>query len=152
MQAGIPHSTDFNRGDNEGVGYFEVNQKNGWRWNTAKAFLRPTCYGRPNFELWTGAQVARLVIETAADGSRRCTGVRCGTASEMVQAHATREVILCAGSIGSPQILQLSGIGPAELLRAAWHRRRAGRCRASAPTCRTTCRSARSSRSTTRRR
>ena len=60
-QAGVPHSTDFNRGNNEGVGYFQVNQKNGWRWNTAKAFLRPTCYGRPNFELWTGAQVSRLL-------------------------------------------------------------------------------------------
>lgn len=117
VQAGVPHSSDFNRGSNEGVGYFQVNQKNGWRWNTAKAFLRPTCYGRPNFELWTGAQVSRLVIETAPDGSRRCTGVQAWDGHEMVLAHATREVILCAGSIGSPQILQLSGIGPAELLR-----------------------------------
>jgi choline dehydrogenase len=61
-----PAQRDFNRGSNEGVGYFQVNQKNGWRWNTAKAFLRPTCYGRPNFELWTGAQVSRLLFETAA--------------------------------------------------------------------------------------
>ena len=53
QEAGIPHSEDFNRGDNEGVGYFQVNQKNGWRWNTAKAFLRPICYGRTNFEMWT---------------------------------------------------------------------------------------------------
>ncbi|HEY1228489.1 MAG TPA: GMC family oxidoreductase, partial [Ramlibacter sp.] len=50
QEAGIPHTEDFNRGSNEGVGYFQVNQKNGWRWNTAKAFLRPICYGRPNFE------------------------------------------------------------------------------------------------------
>lgn len=117
VQAGVPHSTDFNRGSNEGVGYFQVNQKDGWRWNTAKAFLRPTCYGRPNFELWTGAQVSRLLFETHADGSRRCTGVRVWDGNEMVIAHATREVILCAGSIGSPQILQLSGVGPADLLR-----------------------------------
>ncbi|RZL51997.1 MAG: GMC family oxidoreductase, partial [Variovorax sp.] len=62
QEAGIPHSTDFNRGSNEGVGYFQVNQKNGWRWNTAKAFLRPVCYGRPNFEMWTGAQVSKLIV------------------------------------------------------------------------------------------
>ncbi|MCG2595548.1 GMC family oxidoreductase N-terminal domain-containing protein [Ramlibacter sp. XY19] len=118
QEAGIPHSEDFNRGNNEGVGYFQVNQKKGWRWNTAKAFLRPTCYGRPNFELWTAAQVSKLVIETLDDGSRRCTGVEVWTGKEMVRAEAEREVILSAGSIGSPQILQLSGIGPAELLRS----------------------------------
>lgn len=117
VEAGVPHTTDFNRGSNEGVGYFQVNQKNGWRWNTAKAFLRPTCYGRPNFELWTGAQVSQLVLERQADGTQRCTGARIWNGHEMVTAHATREVILSAGSIGSPQILQLSGIGPAELLR-----------------------------------
>jgi choline dehydrogenase len=117
QQAGIPHSEDFNRGDNEGVGYFQVNQKNGWRWNTAKAFLRPTCYGRPNFEMWTAAQVAKLIVETQPDGSRRCTGAQVWTGGEMTTATAECEVILCAGSIGSPQILQLSGIGPAALLR-----------------------------------
>ncbi len=118
QEAGIPHSTDFNRGSNEGVGYFQVNQKAGWRWNTAKAFLRPTCFGRPNFELWTGAQVARLLIEATTEGGRRCTGARVWNGQEMVDVHATREVILCAGAIGSPQILQLSGIGPADVLRA----------------------------------
>ena len=127
QQAGIPATDDFNRGDNEGVGYFEVTQKNGWRWNTAKAFLRPTCYARPNFELWTAAQVARLTLEPTADGGRRCTGAEVFTggtgggsggsgSGDMVKVRATREVILCAGSIGSPQILQLSGIGPADLL------------------------------------
>ncbi len=116
QQAGIPATSDFNRGDNEGVGYFEVNQRSGWRWNTAKAFVRPTCYARPNFELWTSAQVNRLLLETLADQSRRCTGVQVWNGREMVKASATREVILCAGSIGSPQILQLSGIGPAALL------------------------------------
>jgi choline dehydrogenase len=117
QQAGIPHSEDFNRGSNEGVGYFQVNQKNGWRWNTAKAFLRPVCFGRPNFELWTGAQVARLVVEVQPDGSQRCTGAVVWNGHEYVTAEAKREVILCAGAIGSPQILQLSGIGPADLLR-----------------------------------
>jgi len=116
QQAGIPASADFNRGDNEGVGYFEVNQKDGWRWNTAKAFLRPTCYGRPNFEMWTSAQVAQLVIERQPDGQLRCTGAQVWAGHEMITANASTEVILCAGSIGSPQILQLSGIGPAQLL------------------------------------
>jgi len=119
-QAGIPATDDFNRGDNTGVGYFEVNQKSGWRWNTAKAFLRPTCYARPNFELWTSAQVARLLLEPntggeAAAGGLRCTGVQVWNGTEMVNAHAKGEVILAAGAIGSPQILQLSGLGPAAL-------------------------------------
>jgi choline dehydrogenase len=116
QQAGIPHTEDFNRGSNEGVGYFQVNQKNGWRWNTAKAFLRPTCYGRPNFEMWTSAHVTRLRIEVQGDGSKRCTGAQVWNGQEMVEVAATQEVILAAGSIGSPQILQLSGIGSAQLL------------------------------------
>ena len=111
QQAGIPSSKDFNQGNNEGVGYFDVNQKSGWRWNTAQAFLRPTCFARPNFELWTQAQVAGLVIETDADGGKRCTGVRVWDGHQLVTASATREVALSAGSIGSAQILQLSGIG-----------------------------------------
>ena len=118
QQAGIPATEDFNRGDNEGVGYFEVTQKKGVRWNTAKAFLRPTCYGRPNFELWTAAQVARLTLTAQEDGRRRCTGAEVWTGNGLVQVRAQREVILCAGSIGSPQILQLSGIGPAERLQS----------------------------------
>jgi choline dehydrogenase len=121
-QAGIPATDDFNRGDNSGVGYFEVNQKAGWRWNTAKAFLRPTCYARPNFELWTGAQVSKLIVEknTGADSSRplRCTGLQVWNGSEMVTVQARAEVILSAGAIGSPQILQLSGLGPAALSQA----------------------------------
>ena len=116
QQAGLPASADFNQGNNEGVGYFEVNQRSGWRWNTAKAFLRPTCYARPNFEMWTSAQVAKLLFETLPDGRLRCTGVQVRADQEMVQATATTEVILSAGSIGSPQILQLSGVGPAALL------------------------------------
>ena len=117
QQAGIPATPDFNSGTNEGVGYFEVNQKSGWRWNSAKAFLRPACYGRPNFEMWTTAQATRLVVETQADGSRRCTGVHVWTGQELVHARAVREVILSAGAVNSPQLLQLSGIGPAALLR-----------------------------------
>jgi choline dehydrogenase len=118
VQAGIPATDDFNRGNNEGVGYFEVNQKAGWRWNAAKAFLRPTCYGRPNFELWTGAQVTRLLLERTAAGLR-CTGVQVWNGTEMLQPRLAEggELALAAGSIGSPQILQLSGVGPGALLR-----------------------------------
>ncbi|HEY8908111.1 MAG TPA: GMC family oxidoreductase N-terminal domain-containing protein [Rhodoferax sp.] len=116
QQAGIPATLDFNQGDNEGVGYFEVNQKSGWRWNTSKAFLRPVCENRPNFTLWTQAQVAKLVIKKQPDGRLRCAGVEVIKDGQSVTAHAAGEVILSAGSIGSPQILQLSGIGPAALL------------------------------------
>ena len=116
VQAGIPATPDFNRGTNEGVGYFEVNQKNGWRWNTAKAFLRPTCYGRPNFEMWTNAQVSRLLLENLPDGRTRCAGVQVWNGHEMVTAQASQAVVLAAGAIGSPHLLQLSGIGPAALL------------------------------------
>jgi len=118
VQAGIPASEDFNRGNNEGVGYFQVNQKGGWRWNTAKAFLRPTCYGRTNFELWTRGQVTRLALERDADGALRCAGADAWTGGEMQKARLAPggELLLAAGSIGSPQILQLSGIGPAALL------------------------------------
>ncbi|MBB1075321.1 GMC family oxidoreductase N-terminal domain-containing protein [Rhodoferax sp. 4810] len=116
QQAGIPATDDFNQGNNEGVGYFEVNQKSGWRWNTAKAFLRPVCTSRPNFTLWTNAQVARLVIDKLADGRLRCSGVELVKDGQKVTASAAGEVILSAGSIGSPQILQLSGIGPGALL------------------------------------
>jgi choline dehydrogenase len=118
QQAGIPATQDFNRGDNEGVGYFEVNQKAGFRWNTAKAFLRPTCYARPNFELWTRAQVSHLALEKQGNGELRCTGAQVWDGHGLTTATATREVLLCAGSIGSPQILQLSGLGPAALLQA----------------------------------
>jgi len=116
QEAGIPATQDFNRGDNEGVGFFEVNQHRGWRWNTPKAFLRPACSGRPNFELRTGAQVRRLLLDRGADGRLRCGGVELATAQGLQQVRASREVVLSAGSIGTPQILQLSGVGPAALL------------------------------------
>jgi choline dehydrogenase len=116
-QAGIPATGDFNAGNNEGVGYFEVNQKKGLRWNTAKAFLRPTTFGRPNFELWTGAQVRRLRL-MRDDSGLRCSGVEVMTPHGVEQPwlNSGGEVILTAGAVGSPQILQLSGLGPAELL------------------------------------
>lgn len=117
QQAGIPESQDFNTGNNEGVGYFEVNQKDGFRWNTAKAFLRPKCYARSNFEMWTMAQAIRLITERQGDGSMRCTGVNVWTGEGLEHVTATQEVIVCAGAINTPQLLQLSGIGPAHVLR-----------------------------------
>ncbi len=118
QQAGIPATDDFNGGNNEGVGYFEVNQRSGWRWNTAKAFLRPTCYGRPNFEQWTGSQVQRLLFDPT-EGQLRCSGLEVLTPHgiERPQLNPGGEVVLAAGAIGSPQILQLSGLGPKALLR-----------------------------------
>ncbi|HEX4917995.1 MAG TPA: GMC family oxidoreductase N-terminal domain-containing protein, partial [Limnobacter sp.] len=116
QQAGIPASEDFNRGNNFGVGYFEVNQRQGWRWNTAKAFLHPVLGKRHNLVLWTHAQVKRLSLVPVVSGGLRCAGVEVLHDGELVQVQALREVVLCAGAIGTPQILQLSGIGPAEVL------------------------------------
>ena len=116
QEAGLPASEDFNRGDNEGVGYFEVNQKRGWRWNTAKAFLRPVQGLRKNLTVWTHAQVSRLIIERQPDGGLRCVGAEVMRGTNRVIVRAAREVVLSAGSVGTPQLLQLSGIGPARLL------------------------------------
>ena len=117
QQAGIAATDDFNQGDNEGVSYFEVNQRDGWRWNTSKAFLRPVAH-RNNLTVWTQSRVQKLLLETRADGSKVCTGVRIFKGSETITAYAAQEVVLCAGAIGSPQILQLSGIGAAQELQA----------------------------------
>jgi choline dehydrogenase len=113
-EAGIPPSEDFNRGSNEGVGYFEVNQKKGVRWNTAKAFLRPVT-GRPNLQLWTGALTTQVLLD-----HHRAAGVMVQPAGggAPVRALARREVVLCSGAVGTPQLLQLSGIGPGALLNA----------------------------------
>jgi choline dehydrogenase len=108
QEAGIPATDDFNRGDNSGVGYFEVNQKRGIRWNASKAFLRPALE-RPNLTVVTGAQVRRLTFD-----GKRCTGVayRGGaTGAREFVAQARIEVVLAAGAVNSPQLLELSGIG-----------------------------------------
>lgn len=107
---GIPHTDDFNRGNNEGSGYFPVNQKSGFRWNTAKAFLRPA-KGRSNLRIVTHAQVEKLLLE-----GKQASGVQFDRRGQSCQVRARVEVILSAGSIGSVQILQLSGIGAGEML------------------------------------
>jgi choline dehydrogenase len=114
-QTGIPKVDDFNRGDNLGCAYFEVNQKRGIRWNTAKAFLKPAS-GRPNLTIMTGCHVEKLLVEQGEQGPV-CRGVVFTGGGTQWRADATRETILTAGAVGSPQLLQLSGIGPAGLLR-----------------------------------
>ncbi len=111
-QAGHPSTADFNGPDQEGVGLYQVTQKNAQRWSAASAYLRPAM-ARGNVTVVTGAQVARVVIEGG-----RATGVayRCNGRDET--AHATREVILSGGAVNSPQLLMLSGVGPADHLRA----------------------------------
>ena len=113
-ETGIPNTDDFNTGDNEGCGYFEVNQKSGIRWNTAKAFLR-TAARRGNLTIMTGCHVQKLLL-TTEEGRTRCTGVEFTGGGQRWSATAHRETLLSAGAIGSPQILQLSGIGPASVL------------------------------------
>ena len=111
-EAGIPATEDFNRGSNEGVGYFEVNQRSGVRWNTAKAFFRPAI-GRKNLQLWTGAHTSRVLVENGRAVGIEVQPVQGG---EPVIARAARGVVLCAGAVGSPQLLQLSGIGASALM------------------------------------
>ena len=116
----MPRCDDFNRGDNEGVGYFDVNQRAGIRWNATKAFLRPA-FPRPNLQVWTGAHINRVVFDGV-----RATGVEIaplgGGEPVTAQLAPGGEVVLATGSIGSPQILQLSGIGDPALLRGERHR------------------------------
>jgi len=110
VEMGIPRIPDFNTGDNEGVGYFHVNQKRGRRWSSARGFLKPALK-RPNLHLEKNVLVDRLIVE---DG--RAVGVRFTQGGETIEARAKGEVILCAGSIGSTQVLHRSGIGPADWL------------------------------------
>ena len=110
-EAGIPRIADFNRGDNEGSGLFEVNQKRGVRWNASKAFLRPAMRRR-NLTVLTNAGARRLRLE-----GKRAAGVEFSRGGEELLARGRIETVLAAGAIGSPQILQLSGVGPADLLR-----------------------------------
>jgi choline dehydrogenase len=110
VENGVPLTTDFNRGDNEGVARFDVTQKNGMRWSGASAFLKPAMK-RPNLTVLTQALTHGLKLD-----GRVARGVDYSRHNTMQYAEARREVILAAGAIGSPHILQLSGIGPAALL------------------------------------
>jgi choline dehydrogenase-like flavoprotein len=109
-QAGIKRIDDFNRGDNEGTSYFQVNQRRGRRWSAARAFLKPAL-DRPNLRLETGCLVEGVVFD-----GRRAVGVRWRQDGQAQSARCRGEVVLAAGALGSPQLLMLSGVGPAAAL------------------------------------
>jgi choline dehydrogenase len=111
-ESGIPKTSDFNTGNNEGISYFQVNQKNGRRWSTARGFLKPVL-NRPNLDLMTGAEAERILFE-----GKRATGVSFIKNNIRQTATAKREVILSAGAIATPKLLQLSGIGQGALLQS----------------------------------
>jgi len=115
-ECGIPKIDEFNRGDNFGNAYFHMNQKRGRRWSATNAWLRPAM-SRPNLTVVTGAHATRVRLDTR-DGRRRATGLDVVIDGQGASTFtARRSVILAAGAIGSPQLLQLSGVGPGALLR-----------------------------------
>lgn len=111
VEAGIPRASDFNTGSNEGVSYFHVNQKNGRRWSAARGFLRPAL-SRPNLKVETHAHATRILFE-----GKRAIGVEILQNGNLRRILARKEVILSAGAIASPQLLQLSGVGNGAFLR-----------------------------------
>ena len=112
IEAGIPQTNDFNRGNNWGVGYFDVNQRNGLRLNASKAFLKKAS-GRPNLTIITGALVKRLQVDSS---TRSCSAVAFFAGDQQHVASVGHEALLCAGAVGSVQILERSGIGQGLLL------------------------------------
>jgi choline dehydrogenase len=126
-ETGISPIDEFNRGDNSGSAYFHVNQRRGRRWSMADAFLHPVAR-RPNLTVYTDAVVRQLLLDDEVrddqrrgawtTAAHRATGVRVRKDGSVIDVHARREVILSAGAIGSPHLMQVSGLGPAELLDA----------------------------------
>lgn len=110
-EAGFAPNADFNGAEQAGVGLYQVTHKNGERFSAAKAYLTPNRQ-RPNLQVVTGAQVTRIVLEKG-----RAVGVEYQLGGQRLELRATREVLLCAGALQSPQLLMLSGIGPAAHLR-----------------------------------
>ena len=109
-EVGIAKVDDFNRGDNEGSAYFDVNQRRGRRWSAARGFLKPIL-NRPNLRVVTGAHVERLIFE-----GRRAVGVRYAVDGASREARAGGEIALAAGAVGTPQLLELSGVGRPEIV------------------------------------
>jgi len=109
---GYPRNSDYNNGNQEGFGYYQVTQKDGRRWSTARAFLAPA-RSRGNLRVEVHAQSTGLILE-----GRRCVGVKYAQNGLSKEVRCNREVILCAGAIQSPHLLELSGIGQPELLKS----------------------------------
>ncbi|MEW2484318.1 GMC family oxidoreductase N-terminal domain-containing protein [Mycobacterium sp. NPDC049093] len=124
-QVGIAPIDEFNRGDNSGSAYFHVNQRRGRRWSMADAFLHPVAH-RPNLTVYTQTQALQLLMDDQVDetqrhgawttAAHRVTGLRLLKDGQIINVKARREVVLSAGAIGSPQLMQASGLGPAGLL------------------------------------
>jgi choline dehydrogenase len=124
-EVGIAPIDEFNRGDNAGSAYFHVNQRRGRRWSMADAFLHPVAH-RPNLTVYTQTQAVQLLMDDQVDEDQRrgawttaqlrVTGLRLLKGGQIVDVRARREVILSAGAIGSPHLMQVSGLGPAGLL------------------------------------
>ena len=110
VQAGIPRTADFNGAQKEGTGYYQTTTNNKRRWSAAAAYLRPA-RNRQNLTIVTEAHATRVLIENG-----RAVGVEYRTPQGLQTARARGEVIVSGGAYGSPQLLQLSGLGPAELL------------------------------------
>lgn len=113
VQGGYLHTADYNGRQQEGFGAMQMTVRDGVRWSTANAYLKPAL-GRPNLRVETRALSKRVLLE-----GKKAVGVEYAQGDQTVHATARREVILCAGSIGSPQLLQLSGIGPGSVLKSA---------------------------------
>jgi choline dehydrogenase len=111
QEFGLPFNPDFNAATDYGVGAYQLSMRNGWRSSSARCFLHPVLK-RPNLTLQLHAQVTRVLWT-----GRRATGVEWVSNGQTQSAHAEREVILSGGALQSPQLLQLSGVGPADLLR-----------------------------------
>jgi choline dehydrogenase len=112
-ELGMPGNPDFNGSVNEGVGFYQTTQKNGERWSAVNAYLKPAL-SRPHLTVYTGAQVTRILVEHG-----RATGISYRSGEKVETAYADREIVICGGAINSPQLLMLSGIGPAEHLKSA---------------------------------
>jgi choline dehydrogenase-like flavoprotein len=110
-QVGYPINTDFNSAEQEGVGIYQVTQRNGERWSAFRAYVQPHLGKRPNLQVETGALTQRILFE-----GKRAVGVEYRQGGKLVTLRARREVILSAGAFQSPQLLMLSGIGDAEEL------------------------------------
>ena len=114
-QCGIPKVADFNGGDNFGSARFQVNQRTGVRWSAAKAFLRPAMR-RPNLKVLTNVHATKIRFNLR-EGKHEAAGIEFRRDNQTFFAEAACETILASGAINSPQLLQLSGVGPAKLLR-----------------------------------